>query len=157
MQSSLSLAPLRGAGGKGFSGAKGRTKTRRSVGMSERSAASGGIGKPVQRKEDRRLLTGKGYYVADVRLPNTAYAALVRSPHAHARIQSIDTADAAKAPGVIAVLTGADFVADGMKLMDHRPSLIGPPDVTVTNRPGFTTWVHGQPMLPADKARYVGE
>jgi carbon-monoxide dehydrogenase large subunit len=125
--------------------------------MSERSETSGGIGKFVQRKEDLRLLTGKGYYVADVRLPNTAYAALVRSPHAHARIQGIDKSDAEKAPGVIAVLTGADFVADGMKLMDHRPSLVGPPDVAVTNRPGFSTWVHGQPMLPADKARYVGE
>src|SRR5215469_7099350 len=157
MQSSLSLAPLRGAGGKGFSGAKGRTKTRRSVGMSERSAASGGIGKPVQRKEDRRLLTGKGYYVADVRLPNTAYAALVRSPHAHARIRKIEKARGERAPGVIAVLTGADFVADGLKLMDHRPSLVGPPDVTVTVRPGFTTFTHAQPMLPPDKVRYVGE
>jgi carbon-monoxide dehydrogenase large subunit len=125
--------------------------------MSERSETSGGIGKFVQRKEDLRLLTGKGYYVADVRLSGMAYAALVRSPHAHARIAKIETAEAKAVPGVIAVLTGADFVADGLKLMDHKPSLIGPPDVAVTNRPGFTTWVHGQPMLPADKARYVGE
>ncbi len=125
--------------------------------MSERSETGGGIGKFVQRKEDLRLLTGKGCYVTDVRLPGTAYAALVRSPHAHARIRKIEKAAAEAAPGVVAVLTGADFVADGMKLMDHRPSLVGPPDVTVTMRPGFTTWVHGQPMLPADKARYVGE
>lgn len=125
--------------------------------MSERSGTSGGIGKPVQRKEDLRLLTGKGYYVADVRLPGTAYAALVRSPHAHARIRGIDKNSAEKAPGVIAVLTGEDFLSDGLKPIDHRPSLVGPPDVTVTIRPGFTTFIHPQPLLPADKARYVGE
>ena len=90
--------------------------------MSERSETAGGIGKFVQRKEDLRLLTGRGYYVADVRLPNTAHAALVRSPHAHARIRGIDKKAAEAAPGVLAVLTGADFHADGLHLMDHRPS-----------------------------------
>jgi carbon-monoxide dehydrogenase large subunit len=125
--------------------------------MSERSETGGGIGKFVQRKEDLRLLTGRGHYVADVRLPNTAYAALVRSPHAHARIRGIDKKAAEAAPGVLAVLTGADFLADGLHLMDHHPSLIGPPDVTVTVRPGFSTFTHPQPLLPADKARYVGE
>ena len=55
--------------------------------MVERSETSGGIGKPVQRKEDGRLLTGKGVYVTDVWLPNTAYAWMVRSHHAHARIR----------------------------------------------------------------------
>jgi aerobic carbon-monoxide dehydrogenase large subunit len=125
--------------------------------MSERSETSGGIGKFVQRKEDLRLLTGRGYYVADVRLPNTAHAALVRSPHAHARIRGIDKKDAENAPGVLAVLTGADFLADGLHLMDHRPSLVGPPDVTVRVREGFSTFIHAQPLLPADKARHVGE
>jgi aerobic carbon-monoxide dehydrogenase large subunit len=125
--------------------------------MVERSETSGGIGKPVQRKEDKRLLTGKGYYVADVYLPNTAYAAVVRSPHAHARIRAIDATAAKAAPGVIAVLTGKDYVADGLQPMDHRPSLVGPPDVTVNIRPGFKTFTRPQPMLPADKVRYVGE
>ncbi len=125
--------------------------------MSERSETAGGIGKFVQRKEDLRLLTGKGHYVADVRLPGTTYAVLVRSPHAHARIRKIDKSAAERAPGVVAVLTGAEFIADGLHLMDHKPSLVGPPDVTVTVRPGFTTFIHGQPMLPADKVRYVGE
>jgi len=125
--------------------------------MSERSEKSGGIGKFVQRKEDLRLLTGKGHYVADVHLPHTTYAALVRSPHAHARIRAIDKSAAEKSPGVIAVLTGADFLADGMKGMDHRPSVVGPPDVTVTIRPGFKLFARPQPMLPADKVRYVGE
>jgi len=125
--------------------------------MSELSEAGGGIGKPVQRKEDRRLLTGKGNYVADVTLPGTAYAVLVRSPHAHARIRKIEKERAERAHGVIAVLTGAEYLADGLKPMDHRPTLVGPPDVTVTTRPGFTTFTHAQPLLPADKARYVGE
>ena len=125
--------------------------------MSERSETAGGIGKFVQRKEDLRLLTGRGHYVADVRLPNTAYAALVRSPHAHARIRGIDKRAAEAAPGVLAVLTGADFRADGLHLMDHRPSLVGPPDVTVKLREGFSTFTHAQPLLPWDKARHVGE
>ena len=125
--------------------------------MSERSETAGGIGKFVQRKEDFRLLTGRGYYVADVRLPDTAHAALVRSPHAHARIRGIDKKAAEAAPGVLAVLTGADFRADGLHLMDHRPSLVGPPDVTVKLREGFSTFTHAQPLLPWDKARHVGE
>ena len=125
--------------------------------MSERSETAGGIGKFVQRKEDSRLLTGRGNYVADVRLPNTAYAALLRSPHAHARIRGIDKHAAEAAPGVLAVLTGADFFADGLHLADHRPSLVGPPDVTVRVREGFSTFTHAQPLLPADKARHVGE
>ncbi len=125
--------------------------------MDGRSETGGGIGKPVQRKEDLRLLTGKGHYVTDQRLPGMAFAAMVRSPHAHARIVSIATERAKAAPGVIAVLTGADFIADGLKAMDHRPTLVGPPDVTVRVREGFTIFTHAEPMLPADKARYVGE
>ena len=125
--------------------------------MVERSEASGGIGKPVQRKEDKRLLTGKGYYVADVYPANATFMAVVRSAHAHARMRGIDTKAAKASPGVIAVLTGKDYQADGLQLMDHKPSLVGPPDVTVCIRPGFKTFTHAQPMLPVDKARYVGE
>ena len=66
------------------------------------------IGKPVERKEDARLLTGKGRFSDDFALPGQAYAALVRSPYAHARIRSIDVAEALNMPGVLAVLTGAD-------------------------------------------------
>ena len=120
--------------------------------MVERSETSGGIGKPVQRKEDGRLLTGKGVYVADVWLPNTAYAWMVRSPHAHARIRAIDISAAMKSPGVIAVFTGKDLLADGLHLMDHKPSLVGPPDVAVTVRPGFDTFIHA----PADAAGRQG-
>ena len=62
-----------------------------------------GIGQAVTRFEDRRLLQGGGRYLDDVNLPGQAYAVIVRSPHAHARIRGLDTAAALKAPGVLAV------------------------------------------------------
>jgi carbon-monoxide dehydrogenase large subunit len=71
-----------------------------------------GIGAAVRRKEDHRFLTGKGRYTADFDRPGQAYAVFVRSPHAHARIRSIDGNAAAALPGVLAVLTGAELAAD---------------------------------------------
>src|SRR3977135_318917 len=73
-----------------------------------------GIGAPLRRVEDRRLLLGRGRFVADIELPGALACVLVRSPHAHARIRSIDTAAAMASPGVVAVFTGADMAADGM-------------------------------------------
>ncbi len=73
-----------------------------------------GIGARVQRKEDKRFITGKGRYTDDITLPNMGYVAFVRSPHAHARITGIDTSAAESMPGVDAVLTGAELVADGV-------------------------------------------
>lgn len=70
------------------------------------------IGSPVRRKEDYRFLTGNGQYTDDVILPHQSYGYFLRSPHAHARIKSIDTSEAAASPGVIAVLTGDDMAAD---------------------------------------------
>ena len=71
-----------------------------------------GIGQPVPRTEDPRFLKGAGRYVADIMPPNLAHGFVLRSPHAHAAIKSIDTAAAKAAPGVLAVLTGADARAD---------------------------------------------
>ncbi|MCZ6636568.1 MAG: xanthine dehydrogenase family protein molybdopterin-binding subunit, partial [Alphaproteobacteria bacterium] len=71
------------------------------------------LGQPVWRAEDQRLLKGGGRYVDDVQLPNMVHGVVVRSPHAHARILSIDTAAAGAAPGVLAVLTFADWQASG--------------------------------------------
>ncbi len=71
-----------------------------------------GIGQPVRRVEDQRFLTGRGNFVDDVILPQQAYGALVLSPHAHAKIVSIDTSAASAAPGVLCVLTGKDAIAD---------------------------------------------
>jgi len=71
----------------------------------------GPIAKSVLRREDQRFLTGVGMYTDDVALPGQTYGVFLRSPHAHARIVSIDTAAAAKAPGVIRIFTGADLAA----------------------------------------------
>ena len=79
-----------------------------------------GIGQPVRRKEDLRFLTGQGRYVDDITLDNQAYACVVRSTYAHARILKVDTREAEKAPGVIAVLTGKDWDADGLGAIPTR-------------------------------------
>jgi carbon-monoxide dehydrogenase large subunit len=68
----------------------------------------------MRRKEDPRFITGRGQYTDDVRLPGTLHAAFVRSPHAHARITSLDLAAAGSHPGVIAVYTGKDLVEGGV-------------------------------------------
>ena len=73
-----------------------------------------GIGTRMLRKEDLRFLTGRGNYVTDIVRPRMAHGVFVRSPHAHARIRSVQTAAALKSPGVLAVLTGADLEADGV-------------------------------------------
>src|SRR5882672_4178650 len=89
--------------------------------QSRTRAAREGIGKPVLRKDDARLLVGAGCYSDDVNLPGQAYACFVRSPHAHARVGAVDTAAALATPGVIAVLTGAHAAADGVKPVKHSP------------------------------------
>ena len=91
-----------------------------------------GIGQPVRRKEDVRLLTGSGTYTDDLDRPGQAHAYVLRSPHAHARIVSIDTAAAQAAPGVVAVLTGQDAEADGI---GHFPVM-----VEVPGRDGEKLW-----------------
>ncbi len=125
--------------------------------MTNQPVENQGIGQPVRRKEDFRLLTGGGRYVSDIQLPGTAYLAVVRSPHAHARIKSIDGSAADALPGVIAVFTGADFVGDGCKPLDHKAAMDGGADVVVTPNTDFDGFAVPQPHLPVDKARYVGE
>ena len=71
------------------------------------------VGQGVSRFEDPRLVQGGGRYVDDIKLPGMAYGVVLRSPHAHARIKSIDSAAAKAAPGVLAVLTSADVKAAG--------------------------------------------
>ena len=80
-----------------------------------------GIGTPLPRLEDERLLTGRGCYSDDFTLPGQIHAVAVRSPHAHARIVSIDAAAARAMPGVLAVLTGDDVLADGLRPVPHIP------------------------------------
>ena len=118
---------------------------------------SEGIGASVLRKEDARLLTGRGSFSDDLDLPGQAYAVMLRSPHAHARIAGIDPAAALRAPGVLAVFTGADYLADGLKPIPHRPFSASPPDVALQNRDGSAIFIAPHYPLPADKARFAGE
>ena len=76
--------------------------------------SSTGIGASVRRTEDRRFITGRGRYVDDLAPAHALQAVFVRSPHAHARIRRIDIAAALRAPGVVAVFTGADLEAAGV-------------------------------------------
>src|SRR5262245_18723912 len=68
------------------------------------------VGSSIKRREDPRLITGEAKYLEDIQLPGLAYAAILRSPHAHAKIKSINTEKAAAHPGVIGVFTGKDFM-----------------------------------------------
>jgi carbon-monoxide dehydrogenase large subunit len=116
-----------------------------------------GFGKPVRRQEDPRLVTGRGCYSDDVTLPGQAYACFVRSPHAHAGIRGIDGAGAAKVAGVLAVLTGADAVADGLGPIPHRPVPTNPHEVPLRSRDGSAFFLSPHRPLPTDRARFVGE
>jgi len=107
------------------------------------------IGQSVRRVEDPRLLRGFGRYSDDVSLPHQAYAVVVRSPHAHAVIRSIDTSAARQASGVLAVLTGADLAADGLGDL--------PTDKTRKRRDGSTAFATPRPALVRDRARHVGD
>jgi aerobic carbon-monoxide dehydrogenase large subunit len=124
--------------------------------MSQSGTTASGIGQPVRRKEDFRLLTGRGRYGDDVALPGMAHAVFVRSPHGHARIVSIDKRAALAAPGVLAVLTGADYLAAGLGPIQHNPGLSAPPDVQARLCGGAPIATRHYP-LPADRVRFVGE
>jgi carbon-monoxide dehydrogenase large subunit len=119
--------------------------------------AFGSIGHPVRRKEDERLLTGKGRFTDDFSLPRQTHAAMVRSPHPHARIVRIDTATAKAMPGVLLVLTGEDCKADALKPLPHSPVPSTKFDMKLTARGGAPIFPGRHVLLPADKARYAGE
>ncbi|SLN76911.1 xanthine dehydrogenase family protein molybdopterin-binding subunit [Oceanibacterium hippocampi] len=108
-----------------------------------------GIGASVRRKEDRRFTTGKGRYTDDIHRPGQAIGYFLRSPHAHANIKGIDTTAAKAAPGVVAVLTGADYAADGF----------GNPICgwTVTGKNGEGHIAPPHPTIAVDKVRQVGD
>ena len=108
-----------------------------------------GIGASVRRKEDIRFLTGKGNYTDDVNVVGQTYAYFVRSPHAHATINSIDTSVASSSDGVIAVFTGDDLAADGI-----GPLICG---VNVTGDDGEPHKAPAHPALAQGKVNYVGD
>jgi carbon-monoxide dehydrogenase large subunit len=118
------------------------------------------IGRPLPRFEDLRLVRGAGRYTDDIAVPGEAQAVFVRAPHAHARIVSIDAAAARGRPGVLAVLTGADYVADGLLGMPHHPNPADANDVKVAT---FTATAERKILdlrhlpLAVDRVRHVGE
>jgi aerobic carbon-monoxide dehydrogenase large subunit len=123
--------------------------------QSRTRSAREGFGKAVLRKEDARLLVGAGCYSDDVNLPGQVYACFVRSPHAHARIQRIGTAAALATPGVLAVLTGEDAAADGVKPVRHSPMPGNPHEEIIRDRD--VAFVAPHPPMPGDRLRFVGE
>jgi aerobic carbon-monoxide dehydrogenase large subunit len=121
------------------------------------TANGSGIGQPVRRREDMRLIRGGGRYTADENLPGQAYAVMVRSPHAQARIRGIDKDKALAAAGVLAVLTAADCVADGLQPIPHKPWSPHPAETKLRNNGGVPPFEAPHHPLPTDKARFVGE
>ena len=116
-----------------------------------------GVGQSVRRHEDARLLTGQGRFGDDLSLPGQAVAWVLRSPHAHAEIAAIETAAAAAAPGIVAVLTAAEYLADGNRAMPHAPAARSPPDIALANTDGSSIAVPDQMPLAVDRVRFVGE
>jgi carbon-monoxide dehydrogenase large subunit len=111
------------------------------------------VGRPLMRREDHRLLTGQGQFIADLILPRMLHAVIVRSPLAHAYIRSVDLTDAAAAPGVMLALNGADL----QQLLPEVPE----GQISLPNK-----WISvvqhkflnpRQPLLAHDKVRHVGE
>ncbi len=109
-----------------------------------------GIGQPVRRKEDRRFITGSGRYLDDIAFPGEVFAYVLRSPHGHAAIRSIDVAAAKSAPGVLAVLTGADAEADGVRPVPCLAPVAVKPGTPPQNFPRRT-------VLATDRVRHVGD
>ena len=109
----------------------------------------GRIGKPVRRDEDFRLLRGRGRYADDVSVPGEARAYVLRSPHAHAEIRTIDVGAARRAAGVLAVLSGTDLAARGLGSL--TPAFAGQ---RADGRPGYAC---SQPLLAQGRVRFAGE
>lgn len=105
-----------------------------------------GIGASVKRVEDKRFLTGRGMYTDDINQPGQTYAYILRSPHAHAKINSIDTSAAASAPGVVAIFTGDDMEVGSL-----------PCGWQVNNKDGSPMKEPGHPPLAKGKVRHVGD
>ena len=116
-----------------------------------------GIGAPLPRIEDLRLVTGKGNYASDNFPEDLCHAVILRSPHAHARIRAIDTSKATAVPGVLAVLTGKDAAADAIGAIPHSPDWQGPPDAELRLPEGFDVYLTDNTPLPTEIVRYVGE
>src|ERR1700748_409667 len=108
-----------------------------------------GIGASVVRKEDRRFITGKGRYVDDIKLMGMTFAQFIRSPHAHAKVKSIDTSEAMQMPGVIAVLNGQQLVDDKVGNL-----ICG---WAITSKDGTPMKMGAWPAMAPETVRFVGQ
>ena len=108
-----------------------------------------GIGAAVRRKEDFRFITGKGQYTDDVTRPGQTHIHFIRSPHAHAKIKSIDSSAAKGMPGVVAVLTGKELADDKIGNL-----ICG---WAITSKDGTPMKMSAHPAIAADKANHVGD
>ena len=107
------------------------------------------VGSRVERKEDKKFLTGKGRYTADINIVNQTYACFVRSPHARAKINKVDITKASKAPGVVAILTGDDLAQDKIGGMIAGWKIV--------SQDGKDMKVPPHPALAKDSVNYVGD
>jgi carbon-monoxide dehydrogenase large subunit len=108
-----------------------------------------GIGASVVRKEDKRFITGKGRYVDDIKLVGMTHAQFIRSPHAHAKVKSIDASAALKMPGVLAVLNGKELVEDKVGNL-----ICG---WAITSKDGSPMKMGAWPALAPETVRFVGQ
>ena len=108
-----------------------------------------GIGAAVRRKEDARFLTGRGNYTDDINRPGQLYAYILRSPHAHAELGALDSSKAKRAPGVVAVFTGADLAADNIGGL--------PCGWLIKNKDGSPMVEPPHPVLAQGRVRHVGD
>src|SRR5690606_7680644 len=110
-----------------------------------------------RRKEDDRLLIGKGRFTDDFTLRGQTYAVMVRSPYPHARILGIDSSAARAMPGVLGVFTGADLSTAGVGSIPHDPVPSTKYDMKLHAPGGGKVFIGPHLLLPTDKARHVGE
>ena len=107
------------------------------------------IGSRVERKEDKKFLTGRGRYTADITLAHQTYAYFVRSPHARAKINKVDISKASKAPGVVKIFTGDDIAREKIG------GLIA--GWKIVSQDGKDMKVPNHPPLAKDSVNYVGD
>ena len=117
--------------------------------MADGSIGTPAIGSPVRRREDYRFLTGQGTYTDDINRPGQLYAYILRSPHANARLNRIDTSGAASASGVVAVFTGQDMAKDGIGGL--------PCGWLINSKDGSPMKEPPHPVLALERVRHVGD
>ncbi|MEM9358978.1 MAG: xanthine dehydrogenase family protein molybdopterin-binding subunit, partial [Pseudomonadota bacterium] len=115
------------------------------------------IGQPLHRKEDYRLITGRGQFSDDIEMDGQVIMAVVRSTVPHGDILAVETGAACAHPGVLAVLTGRDLATAGLKPIPHNPLPKTKHDLKLTGPGGTSVFIGPHNPLAVDKVRFVGE